>query len=157
MMALVMIMIMAAVMVMVMMTTTILNLEENAETEGQCDKNEEPRYSKEDPAAHPDTRHKIRVWKEKIIIIIIFIIIIITPRSPSKNPCLRRSSSCECRFQPSTSQRDSLSESKGPPKCLNDVCIAVSCQLTIYLVWVQFSQFNFICICSVACRGRSQL
>ena len=61
MMALVMIMIMAAVMVMVMMTTTILNLEENAETEGQCDKDEEPRYSKEDPAAHPDTRHKIRV------------------------------------------------------------------------------------------------
>ena len=51
-----MIMMMAMIMV-----TIILNLEENAETEGQGDKYEKPGYSKENPAAHPDPRHKIRV------------------------------------------------------------------------------------------------
>ena len=57
-----MIMMMAMmIMMMAMMITTILNLEENAETEGQGDKDEKPGYSKENPAAHPDPRHKIRV------------------------------------------------------------------------------------------------
>ena len=47
---------------MVMMVLTVLNLEEDAETEGQGDKYEKPGYSEENPTAHPDPRHKIRVW-----------------------------------------------------------------------------------------------
>ena len=38
-----------------------MNLEEDAETEGEGDKDEKPGDSEEDPAAHSDPRHKIRV------------------------------------------------------------------------------------------------